>query len=98
VLALSEYYRITQTAFVDDLKRKGYSAAEIGSHAGLADTALALAVDKALVRPELLGRAGAPGDGVSGDPRRASVDLGQMGVQRIVDTSVSAIQTAARPR
>jgi creatinine amidohydrolase/Fe(II)-dependent formamide hydrolase-like protein len=98
VLALSEYYRITQTAFVDDLKRKGYSAAEIGSHAGLADTALSLAVDKALVRAELLGRAGAPGDGVSGDPRRASVDLGQMGVQRIVDTSVSAIQTAARPR
>jgi creatinine amidohydrolase/Fe(II)-dependent formamide hydrolase-like protein len=96
VLALGEYYRITQTAFVDDLKKKGYTEAEIGTHAGLADTALALAVDKALVRPVLLASSNKPADGVHGDPRRATVEMGQMGVQRIVDTSALAIRAATR--
>jgi creatinine amidohydrolase len=102
VHALGAYYRVVETAFVDDLKRRGYSEAEIGSHAGLADTALALAVDKSLVRADALAR-GAPAgghDGVSGDPRRATAELGQLGVQRIVDASVEAIRaaTAAHPR
>ncbi len=39
-----EYYRITQTAYVAALKAHGVSDAEMGSHAGLADTALALAI------------------------------------------------------
>ena len=36
--------------------------------------------------------------GVYGDPRRATAELGQLGVQRIVDASVAAIRavTAAR--
>ena len=38
------------------LARQGYAAAEIGSHAGLADTALSLAVDPTLVRPALQAR------------------------------------------
>ena len=32
--------------------------------------------------------------GVYGDPRRASAELGQVGVQQIVTTSVAAIQRA----
>ncbi len=58
-----EYYRITQTAYVDALKAHGVSNAEMGTHAGLADTALALAVDPALVRESKLAGpypAGAP--------------------------------------
>ena len=35
-------------------------------------------------------------DGVYGDPRRATVELGQLGVQRIVETSVNAIRAALR--
>lgn len=97
VHALTEYYRITQTAYVDDLKKKGYSEAEIGTHAGLADTALALAVDKGLVRAELLARSNKPSEGVYGDARRATVELGQLGVQRIVDTSALAIRSAVGP-
>jgi creatinine amidohydrolase/Fe(II)-dependent formamide hydrolase-like protein len=96
VLALTDYYRVTQTAFVDELKHKGYTVSEIGTHAGLADTALALAVDKSLVRADRLARAGTHGDGVAGDPRRATVELGQAGVERIVETSVRAIRDAAR--
>ena len=98
VHALDEYYRVTQTAYVDDLKKRGFSMAEIGSHAGLADTSLALAVDPALVRPGALVRVSKPSerDGVYGDPSRASVDLGQPGVERIVQASVDAIRLATR--
>lgn len=96
VIALLDYYRITQTAYAADLKSRGFSEAEIGTHAGLADTALMLAVDKSMVRTEALARAAKPGpqDGVYGDPRRATVELGQLGVQRIVETSVNAIRAA----
>jgi creatinine amidohydrolase/Fe(II)-dependent formamide hydrolase-like protein len=98
--ALSEYYRVTQTAYVDELKKRGFSMAEIGSHAGLADTSLALAIDPALVRPGALARTPKPTEreGVYGDPSRASVDLGQPGVERIVQASVDAIRAATRGR
>ncbi len=92
VIALSEYYRLSSAGFDALLKNRGFSDAEIGTHAGLADTSLTLAVDKNLVRP-MTGKPGAA-DGVSGDPRRASADLGQAGIQMIVDGSVAAIRAA----
>ncbi|THC45355.1 creatininase family protein [Massilia sp. Mn16-1_5] len=94
VHALLEYYGATQTSYVAELKRRGHGEAEIGLHAGLADTALTLALDPALVRTELLApgaRAGKAG-GVAGDPTRASTALGQLGVDRIVAESVAAIR------
>lgn len=98
--ALLDYYRVTQTAYVDALKKRGYSAAEIGTHAGLADTSLSLALDPAQVRTGLLsqGSQWTPRDGVHGDPTRANAELGQIGVRLIVDTSVAAIrQQLAHP-
>jgi creatinine amidohydrolase/Fe(II)-dependent formamide hydrolase-like protein len=94
VHALQEYYDVTQTSYVAALKQRGFSDAEIGSHAGLADTALALAVDKSLVRTGLLATSPKLGerDGVHGDPRRATAELGQLGTRQIVDASVAAIQ------
>jgi creatinine amidohydrolase len=94
VVAADEYYRVTQGAFVDALSARGFSAEVIGTHAGLADTALALAADPTLVRQDLLSRAPAAGehDGVQGDPRRATPELGQIGVDLIVDTTVAGIR------
>ena len=97
--ALTEYYRATQGPYIDDLKARGLSMAEIGTHAGAADTALALAVDPALVRHDVMTRTvPRPQDGVYGDPRRATAELGQLGVQRIVDASVAAIRAFAAAR
>lgn len=95
VLALVDYYRVVQDDYVAELKAKGFSAAEIGTHAGLADTALTLAVDPGLVRQEMLSssRKWTQSDGVYGDPHRATADLGQLGTQRIVESSVKAIRT-----
>jgi len=98
--ALLDYYQAAQTAYVADLKSRGYSEAEIGLHAGLADTALMLAVDKTLVRTSAISRESKPGmaDGVQGDPRRATAELGQLGVQRMVDAAVSRIRSYLRER
>ena len=84
VIALTEYYDAAQ-AFDGMLAARGYTQQEIGRHAGLADTALAWAVDASLVRPQAL----RPIAGVSGDPRRASAQLGLEGIEHIVAASVA---------
>jgi creatinine amidohydrolase/Fe(II)-dependent formamide hydrolase-like protein len=98
---IAEYYRATQTSYVEALRAKGLTPAQIGSHAGAADTSLSLAIDPALVEPDRMrrdvGDAAAPG--VSGDPSAASAALGQLGVDAIVAQSVAAIRKAtAAPR
>lgn len=85
-----EYYRSTQTAYVAALKAHGVSDSELGSHAGLADTALALAVDPALVRADKL--AGPYPAGVTGNPKRATAALGELGTKLVVETTVAAIR------
>jgi creatinine amidohydrolase len=85
-----EYYRVTQTAYVAALKAHGVSDAELGSHAGLADTALSLAIDPALVRADKL--AGPYPAGVTGNPKRASAELGELGTKLVVETTVAAIR------
>lgn len=92
-IALSEYYRASEVEFAQLLEKQGYSAAEIGTHAGLLDTSLMLATDPALVRTGLLGDP-KPGGGVHGDPRRASAALGRLGVNLIVSRTVAAIKQA----
>ncbi len=97
--ALLDYYRVTDTEFVDALKARGYGVDEIGTHAGLADTALTLAVDPTLVRPGAYAEAAreGPREGVHGDPRRATAELGRIGVDRIIDRSVQRLRDLARP-
>ena len=90
--ALSEYYRASETEFGQLLKSKGFSEAEIGSHAGLLDTSLMMATDPNLVRADLLAET-KPGDGAHGDPRRSSAALGQLGIDLIVSRTVAAIRS-----
>src|ERR1700682_556706 len=76
VHALPEYYRAAATTYAEELRKRGYPDDEIGTHAGLADTSLALAIDPRLVRRDFLRSARAPGadrasEGGSGEPRRS---------------------------
>jgi creatinine amidohydrolase/Fe(II)-dependent formamide hydrolase-like protein len=98
--AVTAFYEAAQAPYIQALRNKGYSDAEIGTHAGLADTSLMLAIDKSLVRTDMLaeGAKTSPADGVYGDPRKSSAELGQIGVQIIVDKSVRAIQVAIQRR
>jgi creatinine amidohydrolase/Fe(II)-dependent formamide hydrolase-like protein len=91
---IAAYYRATETGYVQALRAKGLSAAEIGSHAGAADTSLSLAVDPALVRQDRVGEAPNASLGVYGDPRPSTAALGQLGVDLVVADTVAAIRKA----
>ena len=91
---IDEYYRNGEGGFGDELKKEGYSAAEIGIHAGLADTSLTLALAPELVRQDKLKADAGHLDknGIAGDPTRASAALGQKAVDRVVADTVAAIR------
>ena len=95
---IAQYYSVTQTDYVNLLENRGFSAAEIGTHAGLNDTSLMLAIDPSMVRLDRIqsGPKFGPADGVYGDPTRSSAALGQLGVDLIVAKTVAAIQAAVK--
>lgn len=91
---IDDYYRVTQTAYVQALRGKGLSEAQIGTHAGAADTSLMLAIDPSLVRSDRLAGGHGAADGTAGDPAPSSAALGQLGVDLIVSQTVAAIRKA----
>jgi creatinine amidohydrolase len=97
---IEDYYRVTQTAYVEALRAQGLSDAQIGTHAGAADTALLMALDAAMVQPARFEEAAKEGAaaGTVGDPRKASAALGQLGVELIVKRTVDAIKAAQARR
>lgn len=101
VHAIEEYYRAGEAGFHQLLAARGYRREELGSHAGLADTSLMLAVDPRLVRVDRLRPGtgfGEGGDGVDGDPSRAAPELGRLGVEMIVPRTVEAIRRSIARR
>jgi len=94
VHAVDEYYEASSTGFARILRAKGFSEAEIGNHAGLADVSLLLATDPSMVRQgRLVADAGhATSEGVIGNAGRASAGLGQLGVDEVVTQTVAAIR------
>jgi creatinine amidohydrolase/Fe(II)-dependent formamide hydrolase-like protein len=90
---IAEYYGATQTAYVQALRSKGFTAAQIGEHAGVADTSLMMAIDPSYVRADRL-RGHSAAEGTQGDPAASSAALGQLGVDLIVSHTVAAIRKA----
>lgn len=89
------YYETSSTGFAQILRLQGFRDDEIGTHAGLADTSLQLAVAPQMVRLDALRHAVKPGatDGVyGGDPRRSTAKLGKLGTDTIVSRTVEAIR------
>ena len=91
---IADYYRSTQSAYIDALKAKGLSSVEIGTHAGSADTSLLMAIDASMVRPERFAEAARTGwaSGTLGDPRASSSANGQIGVDAVVKITTNAIK------
>jgi creatinine amidohydrolase len=98
VHAIEQYYLAAQSDFPLVLQERGFRKEVIGSHAGMGDTALTLAIDPGLVRREHLRTAPLPRptEGVIGDPRPATAQLGQLGVDLIVERTVQAIRAAVQ--
>ena len=93
--AIDAYYRASDVELTEVLTARGFRRDEVGTHAGLADTALMLAIDPRLVRVDRL-RPG--GDGVAGDPSRATAEIGRLGADLIVARTVDAIRKAIASR
>ena len=98
VLVPPEYYRAADQVFAAKLLASGYRADEIGTHAGLADTSLTLAVAPSLVRADEMHAAPSAAQGVYGDPRRSSAALGEIAANAIVADTVAAIRSATAHR
>ena len=98
---VAAYYRSSQEAYAVALRAKGLTEAQIGAHAGSADTSLQLALAPDSVRADKIAAAAQGGAqaGVAGDPRAATAALGQAGADLIVQQSTAAIRAAiAAPR
>ena len=97
----AEYYATSSEGYAQILRQHGYRDDEIGTHAGLADTALLLAVAPQMVRQEQ-NRSGpklGAADGVyGGDPRRATADIGQLGIDAIVAKTIQALKASTAGR
>jgi creatinine amidohydrolase/Fe(II)-dependent formamide hydrolase-like protein len=95
---VEEYYTAVSRDYVEALKAKGFTDAEIGVHAGLADTSLMLAIDPSLVRTEPMKTAGGDkSNGVNGDPAKSTSALGKIGVDLVVKKTVEAIRRDTAP-
>ena len=93
---VGDYYKATQASYIAALQAKGLSDAEIGTHAGSADTSLLMAIEPAMVKPDKFAEAAKEGrvGGALGDPRASSAALGQLAADAMVKMSVLAIQKA----
>ena len=93
---IGDYYKATQASYIAALQAKGLSDAEIGTHAGSADTSLLMAIEPAMVKPDKFAEAAKEGraGGALGDPRASSAALGQLAADAMVKMSVLAIQKA----
>lgn len=95
------YYQSSAEGYAALLRQQGYTDNEIGTHAGLADTSLQLAVAPQMVRQDRLqnGTHLGSSDGVyGGNPRRSSASIGQMGVDLIIARTVEDIRKATGSR
>jgi creatinine amidohydrolase/Fe(II)-dependent formamide hydrolase-like protein len=83
VYALTDYYEQGRLDYRDWLlKTYQYDDTIVGSHAGISDTSQLLFVHPAGVRKEHIKPWGGPRDsGVSGDPTKATAEIGKAGVE-----------------
>ncbi|MDB5776288.1 MAG: creatininase [Herbaspirillum sp.] len=96
-----EYYAGSSDGYAQILRQHGYRNDEIGTHAGLADTSLQLAVAPQMVRqnPMRNGPKLGPADGVyGGDPRRSTAEIGQLGIDAIVSRTIASIKKESAAR
>ena len=92
--ALTDYYERGRDNYRAWLEAAfGYDDQIIGSHAGISDTSQLLHVRPAGVRKDQLKPWGGPQDsGVSGDPMKATAEIGRMGIEFKVNAGARAIE------
>ena len=91
VFHIGDWYKIG--VFDEYLISQGANYEQIGSHAGLRDTALLLAIAPEHVRTNKMSPGRGPDvDGVSGDPTIATAEYGQIGFDLIFNAALNQIK------
>ena len=88
---VGDYY--SGHGFREWLQEKGHATEDIGRHAGIMDTSQLLYVNARHIRTEELAPFGGfDGAGVRGDPTKASVAYGRVGIQMKVDAALHQVR------
>jgi creatinine amidohydrolase/Fe(II)-dependent formamide hydrolase-like protein len=92
--AIGDYYTKAGDDMRVMLRARGYTDADIGSHAGMLDTSELLYVNPKLVRTNRFAPNGGSADsGVNGDPTKASAALGAELLKIKIDNALNQIRT-----
>ena len=100
VYALTDYYEKGREHYRAWLEAAyGYDDTIVGSHAGVSDTSRLLFVRPAGIRKDRIKPwGGAQDSGVSGDPARATAEIGRMGIEFKVNAALSQYRALKEPR
>jgi creatinine amidohydrolase len=99
VFALTDYYEKSRESYRAWLEAAyGYDDATVGSHAGISDTSQMLFIRPGGVRKDQIKPWGGPQDsGVSGDPAKATAEIGKMGVEFKVNAGLNQYKLLKNP-
>ena len=99
VYALTDYYEGGREHYRAWLEAAyGYTDDIIGSHAGISDTSQMLHVRPTGVRKDQIKPWGGPKDsGVSGDPMKATAEIGRMGIEFKINAALAQYRTLKNP-
>ncbi len=93
-LFIGDYYAKAAESIRTYLTGLGFTREEIGTHAGMVDTSELMYVHPSLVRRDRLAPGGgSPDSGVSGDPTKATPELGKALLTIKIDDALSQIRT-----
>jgi creatinine amidohydrolase len=97
VHAIAGYYRSDPEGDNAEMMKFGITKDEIGNHADVRDTSQMMAVDPKMIRNAKL-QAGDGKNGIQGDPRRATPEIGRALIERTVTRTVDLIRKAVAAR
>jgi creatinine amidohydrolase/Fe(II)-dependent formamide hydrolase-like protein len=97
VHAITAYYRGDPEGDAAEMMKRGIRKEEIGNHADVRDTSQMMAIDPAMVHTSRL-EAGNGKNGVEGDPRHASAEIGRVLVERTVTRTTDLIRKSIAAR
>jgi creatinine amidohydrolase/Fe(II)-dependent formamide hydrolase-like protein len=99
VFALTDYYAQSRLHYRAWLQAAfGYDEETSGSHAGITDTSQMLFVHPAGIRKDQIKPWGGPQDsGVSGDPSKATAEIGKMGIEFKVNAGINQYKQLKNP-
>jgi creatinine amidohydrolase len=99
VFALTDYYEASRIYYRAWLQAAfGYDEETAGSHAGITDTSQMLFIHPSGIRKDQIKPWGGAADsGVSGDPAKATAEIGKMGVEFKVNAGIAQYKVLKNP-